>query len=292
LSKARAATNLCEFSADLRALSRPSRVMRNAVAQFAQRGTQASCRMISAAGWGFATPDPSNPTSCTGGGGALRRTDQMLVDVSSATTSMVTSPIGAQFPCTGDSGAPWLLHRGDADSGFDFMGFAVHSRRAGSPTRGQAAPLDDNRSFIEGTITSVGTSERYGAYCYEQSLGGFKFRRCDQIGRGWGQLRAQGKCLQASASATAHRGSSRWDSTSSSATAIPEPVIAQTYETGSMQSASLTAAGGVTFDAASPTNLVAAPLIQVPCTTIFCEPKVQLQACSGGAGRSWEWGTF
>jgi hypothetical protein len=149
-------------------------------------------RAISAAGWGFATPDPNDPTGCTGGGGALRTTNTMTVDVSSATTSVVTSPIGATFPCSGDSGAPWLLRRGDDTAGFALMGFAIHSRRTGSPKKGQAAPLDDNRTFIEDTVRSLNSTDVYGTSCHEHSLGGFRFRDCEQTGRGWGQLKALG----------------------------------------------------------------------------------------------------
>jgi hypothetical protein len=306
-------------------------------------------RGISAAGWGFATPDPNDPTGCTGGGGALRRTDTMTVDVSSTTTSIVTSPIGAQFPCTGDSGAPWLLQRGDA-SGSDFLGFAVHSRRDGSPKKGQAAPLDDNRAWIESTIVSVAATERYGAYCYDSDVAGFRYRRCDQISRGWGQLRALGKCLQAN-SAT--------PGSAVSMVACNQSLMAQVWSlipTGEIRNAlapdlcletPTVASGGIprvascdnaslqrfgngaqgelrlgnAFDLcvtavdtslvattntaviarSAPSTLVTATMATVlttavafsaPVGGIFTAPRVEVLSCTGGNGRSWQWGTF
>jgi hypothetical protein len=314
-------------------------------------------RGISAAGWGFSTPDPNDPTGCTGGGGALRTTNTMTVDVSSATTSVVTSPIGAQFPCSGDSGAPWLLRRGDATAGFELMGFAVHSRRRGSPRKGEAAPLDDNRSFIEDTVSSLNSTDVYGTSCHEHSLGGFRFRDCEQTGRGWGQLKALGYCMLATGAtpgspvtlttcnqtvnaqvwgllpsgeiksllgtnlcleapsaingtalrvATCNNGSTQRFGNgaqgqltlgfafSQCIAAVPDLVIATPNARIAPQAATTllgsSNAAGITTTSTSP--LLATTIAGLGCTNLYCVPKVQVQACAGGTGRSWNWGTF
>lgn len=143
-------------------------------------------------GWGLSTPDPNDSTGCLGGGGQLRDGTGMIVDVSSATTHFVTSAIGFQFPCSGDSGTPWLLVRGGTD-----MGFAVHSGRRGSPIKAQAATIDDNRSFIEGTIQAGDGMRKYGEWCHDSIEGGFNFRMCEQLSRGWGKLIVPDGCIEA-----------------------------------------------------------------------------------------------
>jgi trypsin/ricin-type beta-trefoil lectin protein len=155
-------------------------------------------RDFDAVGWGLSTPDPNDSTGCLGSGGQLRVGGGMTVDVSGAATHFVTSAIGFQFPCSGDSGTPWLLTRGSATDGFTDMGFAVHSGRRGSPKKAQAATIDDNRSFIESTMLAGAGMRRYGEWCHDVSLGSFNFRQCDELSRGWGRLIVPAGCIEAS----------------------------------------------------------------------------------------------
>lgn len=147
-------------------------------------------------GWGLNTIDPNDSTNCIGSGEVLRAgSSGMNVDVTGAGSQFVSSVIGFQFDCSGDSGTPWMLSRGGADD----LGFAVHSGRRGSPIKAQAATIDDNRSWIESTILADAGSRAYGEWCHESDAGGFRFRQCDQLDRGWGELAVPAGCLQASA---------------------------------------------------------------------------------------------
>jgi hypothetical protein len=298
-------------------------------------------RDISAVGWGFVTQDPNNSTSCLPSSSLLRTTTSMTVDVSSATTPFVTSPIGSTFPCSGDSGTPWLLLRGDNSAGFAQMGFAVHSRRRGSPVKAQAPTIDDNRAFIEDTVRSLNSTDVYGTGCSEKSLGGFRFRTCEQTGRGWGQLKSSlGTCMQATGSAS---GSSVTLATcnqtvnaqvwglfpsgeiknllnTSNCLEAPSSIsgtamrvatcnkgAAQRFGNGPQGQLTLGTAFNQCVTAMSdPVNaplsartapqtatLAPSATLGLPCTNIYCIPKVQVQACGGtGGGRFWDWGTF
>lgn len=155
-------------------------------------------KAMNAAGWGWELPDPNNSTNCVSDGSAELRIGSTTLETSS-NTHYATSTLGNQFPCDGDSGSPWLLYRGSATSGSDYLGFAVHSRRDGTPRKARGALIEDNRTWIEDTIQAGSNLRPYGEWCHSESQGGYAYRRCDQLWRGWGTLVGLGgKCMRAS----------------------------------------------------------------------------------------------
>jgi len=153
-------------------------------------------RTMYAAGWGWELPDPNNSTNCLSDGSSELRIGSTTLETSS-NTHYASATLGYQFPCDGDSGSPWLLYRGSPSA--DYLGFAVHSRRDGSPRKARGALLDDNRTWIESTIQAGANARPYGEWCHTESQGGYAYRRCDQLWRGWGTMVGLGgKCMRAS----------------------------------------------------------------------------------------------
>jgi hypothetical protein len=152
-------------------------------------------RGMIAAGWGWELPDPNDATRCRSDGSAELRRGSTSLEVSS-NTHYASATLGAQFPCDGDSGSPWLLSRGTTP---ELIGFAVHSRRDGSPRKARGALLDDNRTWIESTIQAGASGRPYGEWCHTLTPFGTSYRKCEQLFRGWGTLVGlAGKCMRAS----------------------------------------------------------------------------------------------
>ena len=147
------------------------------------------------AGWGFGS-NTGGTTDC----GAATATQQMkrlatnLTVDRTSNTHFATAAIGNTHACGGDSGGQYLLLRGTG-AGADYLQFAVHSGRRGSPTRHQGPLLDDNFTWIDATIRA-NTQSIFGTYWWSGSQGGYAYKYSNVMTRGWhSMVGLGGKCM-------------------------------------------------------------------------------------------------
>jgi hypothetical protein len=137
------------------------------------------------AGWGIGS-NPGGPTDCDATMDVTQQRKRLGTGLAvdrTSNTHYATAPLGNTHACGGDSGGSYLLWRGTgADS--DWLQFAVHSGRRGSPTKHQGPLLDDNFAWIDSTI-DANTQSIFGNYWWSGTHGGYRYKYNNLMTRGW-----------------------------------------------------------------------------------------------------------
>ena len=86
----------------------------------------------------------------------------------------VQARIDDTHACGGDSGGPWLVRRG---AGFDadYMQFAVHSGRNGTPKTHKGPLLADNMAWIESQMRTI-TPRAFDVSWVTKTIGGYSYK--------------------------------------------------------------------------------------------------------------------
>ena len=215
-------------------------------------------RSFFSVGWGRSVINPNDATDCIAGGvNAMRSGGPLTLDSTSTDVpTFVTSPIGTQFPCSGDSGSPWLLPRGS-----EMLGIAIHSRRAGSPRKAQGTTIADNLSWIESTLAANTSANKYGQWRHDgtagdQASGFYRYRQCEELWRGWGQLKRDNVCIQAN-------GATAGSTLSAATCGVSTSIATQAFALVPSGAILSLAAPGFCLEASSAADL--APMRVAPC---------------------------